>query len=436
MLDDNGRRGVTSASKYRILSFNCNSIGKNPKRGQVFHFLSKKRADILILVDTRISKDIENEVKTEWGSHAYFSSYNSQSRGVAILIKKNLPIKILDHFADTAGNISAILVEIEDRKILIEGIYNTDSPGFYSNEVFQLIQTWNPSYAIFVGDWNIVLDQGMDTKEYFQLNNPRARQELLTKMNELDLIDVFRDLNPTSKSYTWKQWGSQKSARLDYFLVSSSLIPFVQKAETLSSLYSDHSPIILDFDFFRFQRGRGFWKLNNSLLCDEEYVTIVKNTFKRITSQYAVINDDPNFIENCAPDELELFLSNQSPESLQTLPLKINPELFLDTLLLEIRRVSIAFSAMKKRNRMAEEVSLLKDIEILENLSRTDPIEDTINELNDKKEALEQLYNYQAQGAYIRSRAAYKVEGERLKDPQRCSATLRNTMGFKSLFLS
>ena len=34
-------------------------------------------------------------------------------------------------------------------------------------------------------------------------------------------------------------------------------------------------------------------------------------------------------------------------------------------------------------------------------------------ELNNKKEALEDLYNYQAQGAYIRSRATYKVEGER-----------------------
>ena len=130
----------------------------------------------MILVDTKISKDIENSVKAEWGSHIHFSSYNSQSRGVAILIRKNLPIKILDHFSDTNGNISAILVEIEGKTILIEGIYgpNTDSPEFYSNEVFQRIQTWNPSYAIYTGNWKIALNPDMDTKDYIHSNNPRA----------------------------------------------------------------------------------------------------------------------------------------------------------------------------------------------------------------------------------------------------------------------
>ena len=114
------------------------------------------------------------------------------------------------------------MVEIEGKTILIEGIYgpNTDSPEFYSNEVFQRIQTWNPSYAIYTGDWNIALNPDIDTKDYIHSNNPRARRELLNKMNELDLIDIFRDFNPTTKSYSWKQWGTRKSARLDYFLVS------------------------------------------------------------------------------------------------------------------------------------------------------------------------------------------------------------------------
>ena len=72
MNDDNARRN-NSASNIRLLSFNANSIGKNPKRGQVFHFLRKKNADILIVVDTRISKDIEDLVKAEWGGYAHFS---------------------------------------------------------------------------------------------------------------------------------------------------------------------------------------------------------------------------------------------------------------------------------------------------------------------------------------------------------------------------
>ena len=98
---------------------------------------------------------------------------------------------------------------------------------------------------------------------------------------------------------------------------------------------------------------------------------------------------------------LKFSFANKTPESLQAFPLNVNPELFLDTLLLEIRRVSIQFAAAKKRNRIAEEQSLLNDLEILENLSHVNPNDDTLNELNDKREALEQIYNYQAQGAYI-----------------------------------
>ena len=83
-------------------------------------------------MDTRLAKEIENIVKAEWGGYAYFSSFNSQSRGVAIFIQKNLPVKILDTFSDANGNILSLLIDIESKKILIEGVYgpNQDNPEF------------------------------------------------------------------------------------------------------------------------------------------------------------------------------------------------------------------------------------------------------------------------------------------------------------------
>ena len=150
-MNDKSQEGK-SASNFRFLAFNSNSIGKNPKRSQVFHFLRKKNADFIIITDTRIAKEVENIIKAEWGGPAYFASFDSQSRGVAIFIKKNLPIRILDNFSDTSGNILAILVEIEGKNILLEGIYgpNRDSPMFYSVEAFKKLTDWNPSHAIFV----------------------------------------------------------------------------------------------------------------------------------------------------------------------------------------------------------------------------------------------------------------------------------------------
>ena len=95
---NNNYEGDNSASKLRLISFNTNSIGKNPKRRQVLLYLKKKNPDLIITIDTRFSKDIENLVKTEWDGNVLFSSFDSQSRGVAIFVKRNLPLKILDKF--------------------------------------------------------------------------------------------------------------------------------------------------------------------------------------------------------------------------------------------------------------------------------------------------------------------------------------------------
>ena len=147
---NNNYVGDNSASKLRLISFNTNSIGKNPKRRQVLLYLKKKNPDLIITIDTRFSKEIENLVKTEWDGQVLFSSFDSQSRGVAIFVKRNLPLKILDQFNDRNGNVLSILVEFESKKILIEGIYgpNSDSPSFYENETFSKIDSWNCTGAL------------------------------------------------------------------------------------------------------------------------------------------------------------------------------------------------------------------------------------------------------------------------------------------------
>ena len=66
--------------------------------------MEKKGADIYFIIDTRFSKDIENRVKEEWGSNVFFSSFSSQSRGVAIFFKKQLCAEVLNQKNDVSGN--------------------------------------------------------------------------------------------------------------------------------------------------------------------------------------------------------------------------------------------------------------------------------------------------------------------------------------------
>ena len=96
----------------------------------------------------------------------------------------------------------------------------------------------------------------------------------------LDLCDIWRIRNPESKHVTFHQnyiSGIIKK-RLDYFLISNFLQRTVITAGILASFCSDHSSVIFTFAFeLNNKRGKGLWKLNKSLLSNDEYTNKLKN---------------------------------------------------------------------------------------------------------------------------------------------------------------
>ena len=69
----------------KILSVNCQGLGDIAKRRDVFNYLRSLNYNIYCLQDTHFSSDFENDVRNLWGFQCYFSSFASNSRGVAIL---------------------------------------------------------------------------------------------------------------------------------------------------------------------------------------------------------------------------------------------------------------------------------------------------------------------------------------------------------------
>ena len=142
-----------------------------------FQALKKKRPDIILLSDTRISKDIEPLVKAEWGGKANFSSFTSQARGVAIFFNKNFAVEIIEEsiFNDKSGNFTVLNVKYENFIITLACIYgpNNDDPIFFKNTVFHEFQNCQTEsdFAILGGDWNISLSQDLDTFGYISENN-------------------------------------------------------------------------------------------------------------------------------------------------------------------------------------------------------------------------------------------------------------------------
>ena len=131
-----------------------------------------------------------------------------------------------------------------------------------------------------------MLNYGKDTINYLRENNPNAQKSLLDLINTLDLEDVYREREPNGRSYTWSSYSNLKQAILDYFLVSTDLTGPVESIETRACYRTDHSLVIMNMIVTHQERGRGFWKFNNSLLSDSEYVKLVKECINETIEDY------------------------------------------------------------------------------------------------------------------------------------------------------
>ncbi len=96
----------------RICTWNIRGIHNPVKRRKILTFLKRENIKIALLQETHLS-DVEH-LNLQQGvfGQIYFSSFTSRSRGVAILIKHNLPFNVLNCIKDRAG-----------RYVIIEGVW-------------------------------------------------------------------------------------------------------------------------------------------------------------------------------------------------------------------------------------------------------------------------------------------------------------------------
>jgi len=80
-------------------------------------------------------------------------------------------------------------------------------------------------------------------------------------------------------------------SRIDYFLITTSWGHLVSVADIKISIAPDHRAIRLGTKMAINKRSPGLWKFNNSLLKDQVFVTLIKNSYPMIKIKYSEIED-------------------------------------------------------------------------------------------------------------------------------------------------
>ena len=277
-----------------IGSSNARGLSNNMKRREVFtcRWLKNKKYSIFFLQEVHCSKDKEAIWSAEWGYTAIFSSLSSASAGVSILFNNNFVFQLLKTFSDPNGRFVITDIKTESKTLTLVNIYapNNDDPSFFES-VLKMLLSFECEECVWGGDFNFVLDVQKDKQGGRPVTHEKSLEKAKYIIDSLDLVDIWRMLNPDARHFTWRRSCPEIKCRLDFFLISSSLIPAVTSADVLTGFKSDHSLIILTLMNNSNPRGPGFWKLNASLLADEEYIDLIKKTVNEVAKEYENNNE-------------------------------------------------------------------------------------------------------------------------------------------------
>ena len=169
-----------------------------------------------------------------------------------------------------------------------------------------VLSVLNWTQTVCKGYWQMT--KVATSTNYKNVNNPRSREKVLEFIESNNLTDPFRESHPELKRYSWRKKNPLKQARLDFFLTSETITQFVQPSKIESSYRSDHSFVSLLLNLTGIQHGKSYWKHNNSLLLDQEYLKIMNKKITEIKQQYMLSVYDINQAETIPDEEIQFTI--------------------------------------------------------------------------------------------------------------------------------
>lgn len=252
----------------RIISWNTNGLRATIKQGFFTPLFSDYKPDIVCLQETKAEPaQLPDEAVHVKGYYSYFASSKVKKgySGVAIYSKVE-PKKVeygmgIPKFDDEGR----MLVAYYDEFVLINCYFPNAGQGphrleyklaFYDAFLAFINKLRAKKLSvIFCGDTNVAhneIDLARPKENVENTGFLPVEREWLDEVVAHGFIDTFRHLYPTKVAYSY--WDLKTRARdrnvgwrIDYFFVSSNLLPKTKKCEILGDyMGSDHCPVLLE----------------------------------------------------------------------------------------------------------------------------------------------------------------------------------------------
>ena len=205
-------------------------------------------------------------------------------------------------------------------------------------------------------------------------------------MGMFDLVDIQRVCHPKLRKFTYGSKAMHLKSRIEFFLIAKDLTASIKKSEILPAIAPDHNAIYAISLALsnKCLRGPGFWKFNNTLLNDPQYIDKIRYTYTRARKYFSHLTER---------------------------------RLFWEMIKMEIRSATISYSKNKfkcTRNRKQVLIRKLDQLDgtICNNFSSPD-IDDVLREYDELKTEFQSIYEEKRKQAMFRAKCRLVENGER-----------------------
>ena len=110
-----------------------------------------------------------------------------------------------------------------------------DQDNFIRTLSEQLMANTNTSNVLIAGDWNTTLNP-IDKRGGQPWKATNYRNSLVNLMDELNLIDIYRQIHPTTKSFSYESTPLNLKSRINFLVILRSISSCVKNVEIRASI--------------------------------------------------------------------------------------------------------------------------------------------------------------------------------------------------------
>lgn len=184
----------------RFTSWNVKGLGGPVKRTRVLSHLKSLKTDIAFLTETHLRVCDHTRLRKPWVGQIFHSTFNSRSRGAAILLHKRIQFSMEQIISDPSGRYIIVTGILFQTPVILACVYapNWDNPGFMT-ALFSSIPCLDSHRLIFGGDLNLAVNPRLDRSNPKNLTPSKMASALDTLMSQIGCVDVWRFFHPTTK---------------------------------------------------------------------------------------------------------------------------------------------------------------------------------------------------------------------------------------------